>query len=817
MLFTWIPFYKELATSLLQFRNNRTPLVNWIYANLQGYLSHFKDNSQGKRVPDVDPFTVFAIFNRGLTNDKRNDICNKLKSFLKISALIPQDYCGIPVMNAQRSNFMAFEDKRKDGDIERLWAVFEDAVLDKSVRDTYNALRNQFLIKYNLTIGLFWVRPDRFLPLDSRSQKSLKALGILFDNTQFLSYEEYERVMKELKAKMDSGEIKQMSYAEFSHGAYIKTTETQEMVKEQEQTEAIPITYWMYSPCENACFWDMCKEESVMCLGWDVMGNYMDYSSRDEITKELKIREDKDSSFTNASLAIWQFAHEIKEGDVVFAKKGRNIILGKGIVKSDYYYDESKNTFCNLRKVEWTHVGEWTTESPQAMKTLTNITRYADYVKRLNQLFEGDGVSSDSTDKQYWWLVANPKIWSLNEIQVGEEQDYTLYNEKGNKRNIFKNFLNAKKGDIVLGYESSPTKKVIAQLVISKENDGKAIYFKKTDDFPNPVDLTTLKAIPELADMEYIKTQQGSFFKVTLEEYNIIMKLVGGKTKSACEKFTKQDFLKDVYVTENDYDNLKAVLLRKKNLILQGAPGVGKTYAAKKLAYAIMGEKDDNRIEAVQFHQNYSYEDFIMGYKPNKQGGFELQEGVFYRFCKRALKDQDRAYFFIIDEINRGNLSKIFGELLMLIEDSHRNESLHLPYMDDGFSVPSNLYIIGMMNTADRSLAMIDYALRRRFSFFSMKPGFETPSFHKYQESIMSKEFDRLIKAVVELNKVITEDASLGSGFCIGHSYFCDLKGKIAELPNVVEFDILPMLREYWFDNNDRYNQESNKLLAALE
>lgn len=817
MHFTWIPFYKEFAKSLLQFKNDRAPLVNWIYDNLQGYINHLKDNNQGKRVPDIDPFTVFAIFNRGLTNDKRSDICTKFKSFLNISCPIPQDYSGIPIMNAQRSNFMAFEDKRKDGDIERLWAVFEDAVLDKSVRDSYDALRNQYLIKFNLTIGLFWIRPDRFLPLDSRSQKSLKALGITLDNTQFLSYDKYEQVMKELKAKMDSEEIEQMSYAEFSHGAYLKTSDTHEMVKEQEQSGASLVTYWMYSPGEDACYWDMCKEEGVMCLGWDMMGNYLDYSSRDEITKELKKRYEKDSKFTNDSLAIWQFAHEIKEGDVVFAKKGRNIILGRGVVKSDYYYDKSKETYCNLRKVEWTHVGEWNTESPQAMKTLTNITKYTDYVKKLNLLFEGDGVSAASADKQYWWLVANPKIWSLYDIRVGEEQSYTLYNEKGNKRNIFKHFLSAKKGDVVLGYEASPTKKVVAQLVISKENDGKAIYFKKTEDLSNPIDLATLKTIPELADMEYIKNQQGSFFKVTPDEYSIIMKLVGGKTKPACEKFTKQDFLNDVYVTENDFDKLKAVLLRKKNLILQGAPGVGKTYAAKKLAYAIMGVKDGDRIEMVQFHQNYSYEDFIMGFKPNKQGGFELQEGVFYRFCKRALEDRDRAYFFIIDEINRGNLSKIFGELLMLIEESHRDETLHLPYMDDGFSVPSNLFIIGMMNTADRSLAMIDYALRRRFSFFSMKPGFDTPSFIKYKESLKSKRLNKLIEAVGNLNKDISEDPSLGPGFCIGHSYFCDLKDKIADLPNIVEFDILPMLREYWFDNDGRYLRESNLLLESLK
>ena len=130
--------------------------------------------------------------------------------------------------------------------------------------------------------------------------------------------------------------------------------------------------------------------------------------------------------------------------------------------------------------------------------------------------------------------------------------------------------------------------------------------------------------------------------------------------------------------------------------------------------------KDKSRIEMVQFHQNYTYEDFIMGYKPTENGGFAIKPGIFYQFCKKAADDKDRPYFFIIDEINRGNLSKIFGELLMLIESDYRDTSIKLAYRDEDFYVPSNLYIIGMMNTADRSLAMIDYALRRRFSFFEM-------------------------------------------------------------------------------------------------
>jgi 5-methylcytosine-specific restriction protein B len=270
-----------------------------------------------------------------------------------------------------------------------------------------------------------------------------------------------------------------------------------------------------------------------------------------------------------------------------------------------------------------------------------------------------------------------------------------------------------------------------------------------------------------------------------------------------------------VFVSQNDYERLESLLLRKKNLILQGAPGVGKTYAAKRLAYAIMGEKDDDRIMQVQFHQNYSYEDFVMGYKPNDNGGFVLKPGKFYNFCKDAEKDRDHEYFFIIDEINRGNLSKIFGELLMLIESDYRDKEIELSYNDEKFSVPSNVYIIGMMNTADRSLAMIDYALRRRFSFFEMKPGFETPQFKAYIREKKDTKLDKLVNAIVELNKLIESDDSLGSGFCIGHSYLCELGTKY-NLDSIVEYDIIPMLREYWFDNNERFNQEALKLRNAL-
>lgn len=279
--------------------------------------------------------------------------------------------------------------------------------------------------------------------------------------------------------------------------------------------------------------------------------------------------------------------------------------------------------------------------------------------------------------------------------------------------------------------------------------------------------------------------------------------------------FDENNFLKDIYISEEKYNTLLSLLEKKKNIILQGAPGVGKTYIAKRLAYAMMGEKDDSRIAFTQFHQNYTYENFMLGYKPTKEG-FELQEGIFYKFCKKAEKDPDGDYFFIIDEINRGNISKILGELLMLIENNHRNEKLILSYNNEEFCVPSNLYIIGMMNTADRSLALIDYALRRRFSFFDLEPAFDSHIFKQYIEGLRMPLLNNIIDVIKELNTAIVEDNSLGKGFCIGHSYFCgldkdnDLK---QQLENIIYYDIIPMLNEYWFDDSQKVDSWTLRLI----
>lgn len=282
-------------------------------------------------------------------------------------------------------------------------------------------------------------------------------------------------------------------------------------------------------------------------------------------------------------------------------------------------------------------------------------------------------------------------------------------------------------------------------------------------------------------------------------------------------EYTPEMFLNEVYMDDAAYKTLVSLMRNKKNIILEGAPGVGKTFAAKRLAYSMMGVKDTSRVMMVQFHQSYSYEDFIMGYRPT-QSGFELRKGSFYSFCKKAEIDSDNDYFFIIDEINRGNLSKIFGELFMLIENDKRGMKIQLIYSDEQFSVPKNVYIIGLMNTADRSLAMLDYALRRRFAFYEFEPAFETEGFKRYRESKNNTKFNSLISTVERLNQVIQEDETLGKGFRIGHSYFCT-ENDIDDswLNSVIKFELVPLINEYWFDEPSKIRDWERALYGSIQ
>ncbi|WP_194842082.1 AAA family ATPase [Gracilibacillus salitolerans] len=546
-------------------------------------------------------------------------------------------------------------------------------------------------------------------------------------------------------------------------------------IKNQEDEIDNSINYWVISPGENSRLWDQFSAENMIALGWDYLGDLKNYDSKEAVERKIAEQRADGVRPVNDTKAVWDFYREIQTGDVVYVKEGMKRILARGVVTGDYYFDDEASEYKHRRKVDWLQVGNWELHQSFAQKTLTCLNAYPNFIQEIDQVMNEDFI--------------DPKIAEVNE---------------------FRNWLSNQVTDTGASLnDKTVTQKVNALKDIEQYFD--APIFGETD----------IEQLKRLKDAVVSDEAYKKYKGVSGSSIDYYIRFIESKpTVQENESYTMDEFLSDVFIEEKELRRLISLLENKKNLILKGAPGVGKTYIAKRLANVMMEEKDETRIHMVQFHQSYSYEDFIEGFRPKAAGeGFELKQGPFVKFARKAARDPERDYFFIIDEINRGNMSKIFGELMMLIEADKRGEQINLLYSNDMFSVPSNLYIIGMMNTADRSLALLDYALRRRFSFFEIKPAFQNETFKSYVNELNNPEvLNRIINEIKSLNNQIVEE--LGTGFLIGHSYFVGDAYKVdtaTRVEEVIDYEIIPQLFEYWFDDEQKANDWAERLRGCYD
>lgn len=829
MQFDWINFYSEFATKLLEFKNNRAELIADIQSAYSAINMKLPKLESEDSIIDIDPFTVFGLFNKGITNANRTAILESFATVFNIKSKVPDNFDGIPVLNNLKATYYGFKDDRQVADIDNLWGLYESAINlaekdDAANREIfikwYDTVHDQLGIRWNITMGLYWIRPYEFINLDSRNRWFIvdpDNMPVDFVNSVKKKLNKVPYAAEYLAIKdaclhaLKDGNYEYKNYPELSYKAWIVSKQVNQEkaeVKGKKSSKAAFLRW--FAPLIQALR--------------DLGGSGTPAEARAKIIENEQLSEDEINQ-TRGKNNVNKF-----ENEVAFA---RNYLVNAGYIDKSVY-------------------GIWTlTEAGKSVDMTSEMA--SDIFKNVlssNPSKQGkniDALADEDVHTVRYWLYAPGEgscMWDefytsgIMAIGWGEIGDLSKFDSKDamkiKMREVideslsYKNAAHAtwqfanemKIGDIV--FVKKGMHQIIGRGVVMSDyeydntRDDEYKNIRQVDwthngEWPHPGQavMKTLTDITSYTD--YVEKLNSLFEDETEEDAEDVEKTY--------PPYTKEDFLSEVFMPEEEYDKLSGILRIKKNIILQGAPGVGKTFVAKRIAFSMMGVKDVERVMMVQFHQSYSYEDFIMGFRPSTDG-FELKRGAFYNFCKKAEIDGDNDYFFIIDEINRGNLSKIFGELFMLIENDKRGVSLQLLYSDEKFSVPKNIYIIGMMNTADRSLAMLDYALRRRFAFFEIKPAFTTDGFREYRMSLENEKFDKLIACVESLNNVISNDESLGDGFCIGHSYFCNLLPDTINdqvLSGIVEYELIPLLKEYWFDEPTKVKDWNSNLRSAIK
>jgi len=826
-MYSWIPFFTEMAQRLLAYEARQPELVTML--RKAGVQSGLTDRGTGgKEFPldEIDPFSFVAQPAKyGPAN--RILILEELKGQLDVGAAVPGDFDGMPSSSGLMSWFFAYATEREAEVIPLLWRFFRALISDSITPDLFaSILALPFVGPAKLTQAMFWFSPEKNLPIDRQTRPYLQKINIL---TDFADYAEYQRILSEVRAKLP-----EKRFCEVSYEAWVAGQKIDHPPREGPR-------YWLFSPGRGAQQWGEFYEGGFMAIGWDYLGDLTKYPTKATIAEAMREHDSDPSSKKNNATTCYSFANDMQPGDGVFAKQGGGRVLGYGTVQSGYEFNPSRETGKHVRKVEWLRKGNWKVEEDSrfALKTLTDVTKYPDFVATLKALVGSEPTPPRVAEgghpvRAFWWLNANPKIWDFDSTPVGATQVYTSHTSDGTKRQRFKYFAEVAAGDLIVGYVTSPHKEVVAICEVTKPlgatDEGEGFEFKKLKQYSETIAWSELQELPALAECEPLRNNQGSLFRLTTDEFDAIQSLLDERNVTvppkARQPYTLADALSGLFMPAAQFSEAVQLLRHKQNIILQGPPGVGKTFMAKRLAFVLMGEKAEERIESVQFHQSYSYEDFIQGIRPNPRGGFALRDGLFHRFCRRASRDTENPYVFIIDEINRGNLSKVFGEAMMLIEADKRGQEVLLAYSDEGetFTIPANVHIIGTMNTADRSLAMVDYALRRRFCFVDVPPAFSTEEGTKgFGELLLGNGAPpQLVREIVDkmrtINKKIEEDTkSLGREYELGHSYFCEPRPEHYDkewLGRIVRYELAPLLREYWFDARDKAEDLVKALLA---
>lgn len=569
-------------------------------------------------------------------------------------------------------------------------------------------------------------------------------------------------------------------------------------IQSSSQNKISSIKYWIYAPGEQAKLWDEFYQSRQAAIAWDELGDLSRYTSKTEIEAELNSKLNNGGRKTNDALACYDFLHTMKPGDVIIAKKGKKDYIGWGIVTGDYLFDKSKPNYKNRRVVDWKTNGEWfDTEGDIVTKTLTNITKYPSYVKRLTKLLNIQLMEKTKTSTPKNQILYGPpgtgKTFKL------KDQYFPMYTTNESSLSVEQHFKNV--------VSECSWWQVVALALLELGAASKVAYIMNN---------RWVKKRSELSDAKSISPIMWS----CLQSHTIqTSETVGVKQRQSPYIFNKKD--------DSNWEILE-------NEVREQIPELYEMLESVN-NFNPSSDKEIQRYVFTTFHQSYSYEDFIEGIKPIMIDGdldgnvaYHIEDGVFKQLCKKAALDPENRYAIFIDEINRGNISSIFGELITLIEQDKRKGATNamsalLPYSKKQFSVPQNVDIYGTMNTADRSVEALDTALRRRFSFEEMLP---KPELLKDKGENGNGKVGEI--NLEELLKIINEriEALVDRDHTIGHAFFMEVDS-LESLRNIFANKVIPLLQEYFYGDYAKMEmvigsnffdvKESSKIIFAVK